>query len=275
MGTPPRLAILALLLAACGMSGDPAGTSSPPAETTTTPPIAEHDFAAARANWHDAGLDTYRFTFEDDCGECMPAGPRLVVVRGGEAEDPSDPTVDSLFETIALALGEETSVEVTYHSELGYPTEIWIDREARAYDGGTHWLIRDLEAGLPDPETSTSELEAARQRWIDAGYGDYRYDLVTHDIVEASFSAPYTVTVSDGLVLDVEFQGAPEDEQQVPGLTIDDWFELIEEEGAAGSIVEVIYHDQDGHPVFLAVRDPNNTIPPSLMVSIHELTPLP
>jgi hypothetical protein len=146
-----RLTLVALLVAACGAPIGATATSSttPPSAPTTTIADPAATLAAARGRWEASGLDTYHFVFEDDCGECMPTEPRLVVVRDGDAENPLDPTVDSLLETIALALGEGTSVEAIYHSELGYPTEIWIDREARAYDGGTHWLIRDLEAGLP------------------------------------------------------------------------------------------------------------------------------
>lgn len=145
MWTRSLLAIL-ILLAACATPGASVGTSTSQLQTTMTTPIAEEEYVSALAKWDAAGLDTYRFIFEDDCGECMPAEPRVVVIREGTPADGSDPTVDSLFETIATAIETGSSVEVSYHSILGYPTEIWIDREARAYDGGTHWLIRDLEA---------------------------------------------------------------------------------------------------------------------------------
>lgn len=81
----------------------------------------------------------------------MPTEPRLVAVREGEPEDLLDPTVESLFDTIAAAVDAGSSVEVSYDRELGFPTDIWIDREARAYDGGTHWLVSDLVKGPPGP----------------------------------------------------------------------------------------------------------------------------
>lgn len=107
---------------------------------------APEELEAARQRWSAAGLVHYRFTFEDDCGECLPSSrlPREVVVRDGETSAPGQPTVDSLFEAVENALANGSSVEVVYHPVLGYPEDIWIDREARVRDGGTHWLIHDL-----------------------------------------------------------------------------------------------------------------------------------
>ena len=152
-----RLTLAALLVAACGGPIGAMATSSttaPLAPTTTTADPAA-TLTAARGRWEASGLDTYHFVFEDDCGECMPTEPRLVVVREGEPEDLLDPTVERLFDTITAAVNAGSSVEVSYDRELGFPTDIWIDREARAYDGGTHWLVSDLVEGLPGPETSS------------------------------------------------------------------------------------------------------------------------
>ncbi|MBW3666391.1 MAG: hypothetical protein KY394_02225 [Actinobacteria bacterium] len=107
---------------------------------------ALEELEAARQRWSAAGLDDYRFTFQDDCGECLPSSrlPREVVVRDGEASAPGQPTVDSLFDAVEKALADGSSVDVAYHPVLGYPEYIWIDREARVRDGGTHWLIHEL-----------------------------------------------------------------------------------------------------------------------------------
>lgn len=274
-----QLVVMTLLVAACGA---PVGETTAPSTTAPAAPTATTAaadpgaaFAQASARWEASGLETYHFVFEDDCGECMPVGPRVVVVRGGVPGDAADPSVDSLFGTIATALDAGSSVEVEYHPRLGHPIDIWIDKEARAYDGGTHWLIRDLEEGVPDLEPLPSDHEAAIGKWADAGYSGYRYDMVTHDIIEASFSEPYMITVRDGQVVDVQFQGAPEDAEEIPEVTVEQMFSLIESETRAGSVVGVLYHDIDGHPVFVSVRPPDNATPPSLAFSVHDLVPLP
>lgn len=104
--------------------------------------------AGARSLWDEAGPDSYRFQFEDDCGECDPSLrlPREVTVVDGEASRPDQPTVESLFELIGRAIDEGRTVKVEYHPELGYPSDIAIDMQARAYDGGTHLMVRGLEA---------------------------------------------------------------------------------------------------------------------------------
>jgi hypothetical protein len=124
------LAGVAIVLAGCAAASAPA-----------TP---RGELESARELWAAAGLDTYQFVFEDDCGECFLAEPRLIAVDNGLATNSEDPTVETLFDTIAVAITESSTVEVRYHPDLGHPIEIWIDREARAHDGGTHWLFRDL-----------------------------------------------------------------------------------------------------------------------------------
>lgn len=270
-----RSTLIAIVVVACGGTvGGPATSPTSAAVTPSTMSDPGVAFAEARGKWGASGLVTYHFEFEDDCGECMPTEPRVVAVEEGKPGTAADPTVESLFETIASAMDTGSSVEVSYHPELGYPTDIWIDREARAYDGGTHWLIRDLKPGLPEPPPS-SDHETAVSKWAGAGYADYRYDLVTHDIIEASFSERYTVTVRDGLVVEVQFQGPAGEAEDIPEMTIEAVFSLIEGEKEAGSIVDVLYHSVDGHPVFVSVRPPDETAPPSMVFSIHDLTPLP
>lgn len=124
--------VSAILLFACTVESGP-----------ETPLI---QLESARERWAAAGHHSYRFIFENDCGECPTSSsePREVIVEAGAAATLEDPTVESLFGTIEQAIADDSSVEVTYDPDLGHPTEIWIDREARAYDGGTHWMVRDL-----------------------------------------------------------------------------------------------------------------------------------
>ncbi|HVR77045.1 MAG TPA: DUF6174 domain-containing protein [Acidimicrobiia bacterium] len=411
MRTATRI-LAAVLLVACGAAtGGTSTTNAPPqAPETTATTLAEEGpgdaLAAARERWAEAGLDTYRFTIEDDCGECDPDGPRQVVVWDAETSAGAQPTVDGLFTQIEAAITEKRDVEVAYHPNLGHPVEIWIDREARAYDGGTHLLVRDLQAGLPgdqvsldrldqarllwegegprsyefrvsigcdcplagtiwerveagriadwrveyddgvggdispitidqmfsdlvlmlssaegvvaggarftgsadyhpelgypvwvgldievlepgselselpprlvfsidhlvavdEPEDDSDDLTAARERWEAAGIDDYRYQLTVHDILEASFSEPYLITVVGGEVAAVE----PGDPGLDFSLTIDGLFDLAEEEAASGAVVDGLYDQTLGYPVFLAMRDAAST-QTTLLISIQDL----
>jgi hypothetical protein len=67
-----------------------------------------------------------------------------VVVWDAETSPGARSTVDGLFTQIEAAITERRDVDVVYHTNLGHPVEVWIDREARAYDGVTHLLVRDL-----------------------------------------------------------------------------------------------------------------------------------
>jgi hypothetical protein len=404
--------LAAVLLVACGVAtGGTSTTKAPPQvpETTATTLVEEGPgdaLAAARERWAESGLDTYRFTIEDDCGECDPDGPRQVVVWDAETSAGAQPTVDGLFTQIDAAIIERRDVEVAYHPKLGHPVEIWIDREARAYDGGTHLLVRDLQAGLPgdqvsldrlekarllwegegprsyefrtsigcdcplagtiwerveagrivdwrvefddgvggdispitidqmftdldlmlssaegivtggarftgsadyhpelgypvwvgfnvevlepgselselpprlvfsidhlvavdDPEVDSDDLTAARERWEAADLDDYEYLLTVHDIVEASLPEPYLITVTGGKVATV---GSGDPGLDFP-LTIDGLFDLAEEAAASGAVVDGLYDQTLGYPVFLAMRDAGSTHITRL-ISIHEL----
>lgn len=411
------LVAVALIAAACGVPETTATTTTQAGPETTSGDSGLQELAEARQRWSDSALDTYRFEFEDDCGECDPfmRRPREVVVWDGEATALHHPTVEALFRQVESAIQDGETVEVSYHPESGHPTEISIDMEARAYDGGTHLLVRDLEPGLPGDDVSLAALEDARSlwdrnrpaayefrtsigcdcplagsiwahvegeriidwtvvfddgtgasvsaitvdqmfddlhlmlssaegvvdsgvrftgsaeydsdlgypRWVgldieivdptselaylpprlvfsveevvpieatgqsaepsdlrharalweEAGYTDYEYQLTVHDIVEASFSDPYTVTVRDGEVESITSSGQPVSVIEAPALPVDGLFDLIDAQIEQGAIVDALYHEGLGYPVLLIVQD-KGASEVSVTISIHELAPL-
>ena len=409
---------VAMIVVACGIPASEV-TRTPTTPETASASTALHEFTAARQRWSAAGLDSYRFKFQNDCGECDPSQSvaRQVVVWDNEATTPQQATVASLFTRVETAIRDGRDVVVAYHPEFGHPTEISIDMETRTYDGGTHLLIRDLTPDLPGDEVSLAALQdahrlwesqrplayefrnaigcdcplagtiltqvndgrivdwkfefidgdgapispitiddmfedltrmfssaegvvesgirftgsaaydpklgypvwvgldievldpdselaflpprlvfsvedfrpiepadsfsappdaqAARLRWVEAGFASYEYQLTAHDIKNASFSEPYTITVEDGAVIAVEYQGQPADDVEVvPTLTIDGLFDLVEEQISGGADVEGIYHESLGYPVFLVIWEPNSS-EISLAISIDALTPAP
>lgn len=106
---------------------------------------------SGQALWNSHEIDRYQYTLERTCF-CMPGRLEATVhvengqvvsiadVRGGG--EPYDGASRSDFKSIEqlFALIEEAEregaavVRVTYHSELGYPTDIHIDRDERLAD---------------------------------------------------------------------------------------------------------------------------------------------
>lgn len=147
-----RVFVFAMLVAACGgqtiLEPTPVvPTVTVPVESTPTGVSLLVPLAEARQLWAAAGYASYRYDFDDDCGECQPFSGE-VVVTDGEVVAPADRglTIDEMFAAIERAVASGVPVEVTFDPQIGYPTDLWIDREARAYDGGTHWLLSNLVA---------------------------------------------------------------------------------------------------------------------------------
>ena len=118
--------------------------------------MVSDELAIARAKWADAALDGYTMTITRSCF-CPPEyrGPYRVVMDGGEAASvtyegrPSDvgepPSVDALFALLESAYAEGAArVDVTYHDELGYPIELYIDRDERLADEEIGYSISEL-----------------------------------------------------------------------------------------------------------------------------------
>ena len=176
------LVVLTVLLAGCGSGITAASTTIP--RSPTTAPGTDGAYAAletARDRWESAALGSYHYVFENDCGECGPlvAAPRQVVVWGGERYDPGQysPSVEEIFDEIEQALDAGHSVDVSFDKELGYPIEVAIDMESRPVDGGTHWVVDDLEPGLPGDDVSTSIVAQAERLWLATRPAAYEYTL--------------------------------------------------------------------------------------------------
>jgi hypothetical protein len=125
---------------------------------------ADEDLRRARARWARAAIEDYDLVMSRICF-CIPVGPVLVSVRGGErvatsvvvddAEGPLAPnlvpfypTVDELFDVVADALEAGVyELRVTYHPNVGYPTEVWVDRSPSIADEEFGY-----EVGLVFPE---------------------------------------------------------------------------------------------------------------------------
>ena len=77
-------------------------------------------------------------------------------------------------------------------------------------------------------------------RWQSAGLVDYHYQLTINDIVAASLSPLYSVTVTGGKAVSVALDGQPVTDLHTAPSTIDDLFALIEESARLGVDVEAL-----------------------------------
>jgi hypothetical protein len=192
------VALIALLVAACGEGITRSTDPQPLSETTTTLGVGQLEaLMAARAQWEEAAPDDYTLTQRDRCDECS-GEPTTVAVRDGEVvslASPETETIDELFSAIEESIRGGAEVEVEYDEGLGYPTRVMIDLDGDGeadvdleYDG--------LEA-MPIVET-LEELLTAKQRWEAQALDSYRY------IFRADCTCPdggtFDVEVHDGRV---------------------------------------------------------------------------
>ena len=181
MNAKNTLVVLAVLLTGCGAGVVPASTVTTPSSSLPPIPDGYFELEAARDRWNSAALASYHYTFENDCGECseVASAPRPVVVWGSERYDPGDlaPAVEEIFDEIEVALDAGRSVEVEFDEQLGYPIEVAIDMQERPVDGGTHWIVEDLEPGLPGDEVSSAVVAEAERLWQASRPAAYEYTL--------------------------------------------------------------------------------------------------
>lgn len=111
-------------------------------------PLSEEkdEFRAAVLRWNEAGIHSYRYTFQYGCF-CPRAGVYAVVVRndtvesaevieGGwdEGQQPYALTVPQMFQLIREALDEDPDDATLRFAELGYPISVGFDRWEDAVD---------------------------------------------------------------------------------------------------------------------------------------------
>jgi hypothetical protein len=231
--------VFALVLVACADGGEPstAPSTAPSSATSSTAPAApttitatssnaagHQELAAARERWEAAAIGDHRLVVQDDCGECGPefSAPSEVVVWDGEPyASGAALTVESVFARVERALANGEDVEATYDPDTGVPTEVWIDREARAYDGGVHLLIHDVAEGLPGDTASVDELRAARAIW-DASHPE-AYSFVVTFACDCPFEGRLFTRVERDQVVDSRVEQI--DQSDIAAITMDQVFD--------------------------------------------------
>lgn len=291
--------ILGIFVASCGpvvTEGSSTTSLSIDSSTTTSTPVPAMDDAAtqlaeARGRWVASSPETYHFVLQDDCGECDPewAQPRRIVVWDGTVLDPTrnDTDIEDLFSLLEAAVRDGRTVEAEYDPEMGHPTEIWIDREARSYDGGTHLIIHELAIGLPGDNVSLADLEQAEARWTEARPDAYEYH--TEVVCQCPSDSTMWTLVEGERILDftVEWEREPGALDPAPS-TIEQLFADLHDLIEPGELVEAgaritggaIYHPELGYPTWIGldieILDPDSELAelgPRLVFIVRDLEP--
>jgi hypothetical protein len=261
-------------------------TSSATTQPTTVPGGTASDLAPlneARSRWAAANMSTFSYVFEDDCGECMPVSQQVVVwdgvlASGGEPV----PSIEAMFDAIESAIADGQAVDVVYDDELGFPVDLWIDREARAYDGGIHWLIEGFSGRLPGDGSSLDGLDAAEARW--QAMRPLAYSFRTTIICDCELDGWLRTRVEGVEIVDWEMDLTVGDSASFSPLTVDELLADLRELFSAGVEQQGVrvggsaeYHPELGYPVWVGldieVLDPESELadlPPRLIFSIDQ-----
>ena len=157
----------------------------------------------------------------------------------GEEIDPGgrSPSVDEVFDRIEQAILEGLVADVVYHPELGYPLDVAIDMEARAYDGGTHWVLQDLESGLPGDPVSLDAVLEAEERWRLTRPQAYEYTMTIK--CECSLTGSIRTRVDGQRVAEVQRDFADPRGVDISPIAMEQVFEdLVEMLSSADGVVE-------------------------------------
>ena len=263
--------------------------------------MASDRLERARELWESNRPEAYEFYTSIHC-DCEIAGTIWTRVKGDRIVDWSvdfsdEPetrispiSINTMFEDLeemtSLAEGVvEDGIRFTgsaaYDSQYGFP--VWVGLDIEVLDPDSELaelpprLVFSIEDFTPvevsEPGEALTDLEEAQALWESAGPLDYRYEMTLHDIENASFTDPITVTVSNGVVIRVESKGQVVEDVPAIALAIEMLFDQLRQWMAEGLAMEVLYDAKLGFPVFVAVRDAQS--PDSLQIfSIERLTPL-
>lgn len=130
-------------------------------------------------------------------------------------------------------------------------------------------------SALPERETTPEELAEARARWQAAGPSHYRFVYEVSCFCPEDARGPFTITVRDGAVQEVLFQGRPLDPADPRHPTVDGLFAMLGEAfDEDAELVRVAYDATLGYPVSAYVDYQARMADEELGFTVSALTPL-
>ncbi len=143
------MAASVLLLAACALITDPGRLDD-----------ASRDLSRNMRRWHDQGYFSYDYVISNQCFCVLGGVPVRVAVRGNQVVSvtfvsdgqplPTDLApfyrdVEGLFQMIEDAIDARApTITATYHTEFGYPTDVYIDHIKNAADDESGFRVTSL-----------------------------------------------------------------------------------------------------------------------------------
>ncbi|MDX1419891.1 MAG: DUF6174 domain-containing protein [Rubricoccaceae bacterium] len=137
-------------------------------------------------------------------------------------------------------------------------------------------LVEVLDVSVqPERETTPEELDAARARWQAAGLADYRFVYEVSCFCPEDARGPFTITVRDGVVQEVLFQGRPLDPEDPRHPTLDALFTTLGDAFSAdAALVRAAYHPTLGYPLSAYVDYETMMADEELGFAVSAFTPL-
>lgn len=194
-------------------------------------------------------------------------------------------TVDGAFDFVEEALGQNPArVTVEYDSALSYITNFFIDRDLRIADEELGFEFKlllsvtppvvpipipipgpipvPIPGPIPVPTPGPSpprgipaalELRLNRKKWEAVGPKSYKYRLRRLCFCLPGFVGPFLITVKNGKVVDVVFEGQGSKPAELDVPTIDGLFDIIAKNLGKVAKITVKYDFALGFPTSIAI----------------------
>ncbi|MDJ0925762.1 MAG: DUF6174 domain-containing protein [Acidimicrobiia bacterium] len=256
----------------------------------------------AQRRWEAQQLDSYRYIFRFDC-TCPESGTFQVDVQDGRVVEtvPLDEAarasslhpgleIDAAFGdleewfTNSGELIDEgiLAVDVRMDPRYGYPR--WFRIEGQDIDNEffsgrfTMVVTIDLIAELEPVHTTVDsqdlgQIDAAMAAWQQAGLTDFRYVLTIHCMCPGEVAGPFEVTIRNGELDSVIWQGDGE-ATDAHVFLVDEALEMIGSAVVDGVDVDVVYDPDLGYPQQAIIDTEAVAVDGGLAFSITDLEPL-
>jgi hypothetical protein len=268
----------------------PVDPTATPVEPTSVPPTGpatpeglsqeeldqlQSDLSANIEKWQISAPLDYSMEFSVTCFcPTTVTAPVTIVVRDpdtiesinyvetGEpvAENPDVYlTVGGIFDRIQEAIDMRVaSLTVSYDPDLGYPTDVYIDRDFMMADEERGFTVSSL---MPIPALTLDEiqsrLDSNRELWESSGRSDYRIEYRRNCFCPTDLTSPVVVAVVEGSIESVTYAetGEPVREDardlfpDVAGL-FDILQDAVDRDAAS---IRASYDAQLGYPVSIAI----------------------
>jgi hypothetical protein len=225
--------------------------------------------------WRQAGLSDYTFEFRVNCfcPTSITAPVRINVQDATTLESVSyvetgEPvtedldlylTVGGMFDMIQEAIDMRVaSLTVSYEPELGYPTNVFVDRDFMMADEERGFAASNLESIEPPTLAEVqSQLDANRELWESSGLASYEIEYRRICFCPENITSPVVVVVSNGVIDSRHYSETGEEvDEAVRDLfpDVSGMFDIVQDAiDQQASQVTVTYDSQLGYPVNIRV----------------------